>query len=119
MACRMPRWPERLALKSTPLRSASLAQSRNAGQLNGGVLQGRSHMDSHAPYDLKITEEAADWLVELKASGASHHAEFFEWVRRSPEHVREFLAVTGLARKLRNVDPQRRIDVNELLGDEE
>lgn len=75
-------------------------------------------MDSHASDDWRITAEAADWLVELNAAGTSCHAEFFEWVRRSPEHVREFLAVTALAGKLKGADPQRRIDVNELLRDD-
>lgn len=75
-------------------------------------------MSSDAREDSRITEQAADWLMELKAFGASCHAEFFEWVRRSPEHVREFLAVTALERKLRGVDPQRRIDVNALLSED-
>jgi transmembrane sensor len=74
-------------------------------------------MDSRTHEDSRITEEAADWLVELNAAGPACHAEFLEWVRRSPEHVREFLAVSGLARKLKGVDPERRIDVNELMGD--
>jgi transmembrane sensor len=66
--------------------------------------------------DMRITREAADWFMELQTGDPSRHEPFTRWLRRSPEHVEEFLAVTGISLKLDHMDPQRRIDVDALLA---
>lgn len=72
-------------------------------------------MDKHEE-DMRITREAADWFMELQTGDPSRHEPFTRWLRRSPEHVEEFLAVTGISLKLDHMDPQRLIDVDALLA---
>lgn len=43
-----------------------------------------------------ITEEAATWLIELGDADTQGKADFAAWLRSSPEHVQEFLAVATL-----------------------
>ncbi len=66
--------------------------------------------------DTRITREAAEWFMELQTEGAACHRDFAQWLRRSPEHVAEFLAITGVSRRLDGVDPQHRIDIDQLLS---
>lgn len=67
--------------------------------------------------DNRITLEAAQWLMELETDSAARREAFVQWLRRSPEHIEEFLAVSGLSVKLDGIDPQRRIDIDELLAE--
>ena len=53
-------------------------------------------MDSSQKRRGIITDEAAEWLVELGEPTAQVKAEFADWLRASPEHVQEFLAVAAL-----------------------
>lgn len=66
--------------------------------------------------DDRIIAEAAQWLMELETEGAACHASFARWLRRSPEHIQGFLAVSGLSLKLDGIDRERSIDINELLA---
>jgi transmembrane sensor len=66
--------------------------------------------------DDRITLEAAQWLMELQTDDAACRAAFAQWLRRSPEHIEEFLCVSGLSMKLDGIDPDRRIDIDELLA---
>jgi len=68
--------------------------------------------------NMSITREAARWYMELHTEGSACYEEFARWLRRSPEHIEEFLAITGVSRKLDKIDPQRRIDVHELMADQ-
>jgi transmembrane sensor len=72
-------------------------------------------METHEE-DMRITQEAAQWFMELQAGNRACHEPFTRWLRRSPEHVEEFLAVTGISLKLDRMDPQRLIDVDALLA---
>jgi len=43
-----------------------------------------------------IAEEAADWLVTLNSADSQAKAAFAAWLKTSPEHVNEFLAIAVL-----------------------
>jgi transmembrane sensor len=66
--------------------------------------------------NLRMAEAAADWLMRLESEGCQCHAGFSEWLMESPQHVREFLAVTSLSRRLGEVDPLRTMDVEALIA---
>jgi transmembrane sensor len=54
------------------------------------------------PLRRAVAEQAAAWLV-AQADGdlsAAQRAEFVDWLRASPLHVQEYLALTGLAHEL-------------------
>lgn len=53
-----------------------------------------------------IAEEAAEYFVALKTPDAKTKAEFVDWLKISPEHVNEFLAVAALWDTLPNVSAQ-------------
>ena len=71
------------------------------------------------PYDqdeLRRAREAAMWHEELESKDSSCHEAFAGWLRESPSHVREFLAISYTSLLLAKMDPQRRIDVNALIA---
>ena len=43
-----------------------------------------------------IAEEAASYLIELESPEADTKAKLAAWLKTSPEHVEEFLAVADL-----------------------
>ncbi|WP_448101223.1 FecR family protein [Luteibacter jiangsuensis] len=51
----------------------------------------------------RLTEEAADWYLTLRdaADDAPTHERFAAWLRRSPQHVAEYLAIAQLHGDLR------------------
>lgn len=57
-----------------------------------------------------IAEEAAEWFIALKYPEARTKAEFLEWLKVSPEHVGEFLAVAALWDALPDVSAQPSIE---------
>ena len=65
----------------------------------------------------QISEEAAQWLVEFRTGevSTSVRKEFDAWVRASPEHLRAFIEMAVLWRETGALDPQRRLDVEELI----
>ena len=65
----------------------------------------------------QISEEAAEWLVEFRTGPVSTgvRKEFDAWVRASPEHLRAFIEMALLWRESGALDPQRRLDVEELI----
>ncbi len=68
--------------------------------------------------DTRIAEQAAEWLLRLEEDGGAQcRAEFFEWLKQSAWHVREFLLVTEEWRGLDGMDAARRIDVRKLIGE--
>jgi transmembrane sensor len=68
-----------------------------------------------------ISDEAADWLLRIEnpdydpsdpyPDPLDRRRHFFDWVRQSPQHLKEFLELHETYRKLALVDPQRLIDV--------
>lgn len=65
----------------------------------------------------QISEEAAGWLVELRTGpvSTSVRKEFDSWVRASPEHLRAFIEMAVLWRESGALDPQHRLNVEELI----
>lgn len=53
-----------------------------------------------------IAEEAAEYFVALQTPDAKTKAEFIDWLKVSPEHVNEFLAVAALWDTLPKVSAQ-------------
>ena len=64
---------------------------------------------------LSIAEQAAHWVRVLNKDDPQQSAEFVAWVKASPLHVRELLLASWLDEELRAIDPERRIDVRELI----
>jgi transmembrane sensor len=66
----------------------------------------------------QISDEAAQWLVEFRTGpvSTSVRREFDAWVRASPEHLRAFIEMALLWRETGALDPQRRLDVEELIA---
>lgn len=73
-------------------------------------------MDIPNEEDASIAEQAYDWFVQLAESGTVDRSAFAAWLKASPRHVGEFLAVTAVHRQYENIDPSRHIDVDELLN---
>lgn len=65
---------------------------------------------------MRITQEAAQWFMELQTEGSACYEAFDQWLRRSPEHIEEFLAISSVSLTLDQVDSQRRIDIQALLA---
>ena len=62
--------------------------------------------------------EAAAWFAEFRAGEmtAGTRARFDEWLRQSPEHIQAYLEVSVGWSELPTADPDRRIDVQALIG---
>lgn len=45
----------------------------------------------------QILEEASTWFIEFRAGpmNSQNHAEFVQWLTRSPEHIRAYLEISG------------------------
>lgn len=61
-----------------------------------------------------IAEKAAWWFVTNRAGpgSAAEHEAFSAWLRESPAHVREYLAIATLARDFAGVVQQSTVDVS-------
>src|SRR3989442_13010987 len=65
--------------------------------------------------ELRIAEEAAEWLAVLDSANPAQRAKFARWITESPLHLREFLLMTSLESELRCLDPKhglRREDIS-------
>ncbi len=68
--------------------------------------------------DMRLAEEAADWVVRLmEEKSAAARVEFVVWLKRSPRHMEEFLLVSATHRLFRGMDPEKEIDLQALLAD--
>lgn len=64
---------------------------------------------------LSVAEQAAHWVRVLNTDDPQQSAAFVEWIKASPLHVRELLLASWLDDELGAIDPERRIDVRELI----
>ncbi|MGH8176118.1 MAG: FecR family protein [Steroidobacter sp.] len=64
--------------------------------------------------ELLVAERAAEWLDRLKTAGPRERAAFMQWLKESPGHIREMLLAAACDAALRNIDPRRRIDLEQL-----
>lgn len=62
-----------------------------------------------------IREQAAWWLTELQDDAPTVRAQFAAWLRESPRHVEEFLLFNALWQELDAMDPQRRMNLEQLI----
>jgi transmembrane sensor len=83
-------------------------------------------MKSQNLKDPQIADEATEWILRLEdtdidpedlySDPAERQQHFLTWVRQSPEHIRQFLELYETYRKVGQLDPQHRIDIEELLA---
>lgn len=62
-----------------------------------------------------VTEQAMEWLQELREPQAQRHEAFVDWVRASPDHLRAFLEAMALNQTLAQVDWQQMEKVSAML----
>src|SRR5688572_30029184 len=60
---------------------------------------------------LRISEEAAKWLYELRSDGPKQYEAYLDWLLESPQHVEAFLQVSAVDASLSKVDPERSIQI--------
>jgi len=66
--------------------------------------------------DLRIAEEAADWLLRLQTQpDAECHTSFIAWLKHSPRHIEEFLLMSATARVAREGGRVAQLDVEALI----
>ncbi len=83
-------------------------------------------MKSQNLRDTQIADEATEWILRLEDTDidpedpypdpAEREQRFLTWVTQSPEHIRLFLELYETYRRVGQLDPQRRIDIEELLA---
>ncbi|MGA7540065.1 MAG: FecR domain-containing protein [Steroidobacteraceae bacterium] len=66
----------------------------------------------------QISQEAAQWLVELRTGDADPAArrDFDAWLRASPEHIRAFIEMAALWHDGGAVDPRCELDVEAIIA---
>lgn len=76
------------------------------------------HTDDRQLRDL-IAEQAAEWYVANRddTPGTQHQKTFVRWLRASPMHVAEYLAIAGVARDIGDVARQNATPWQQLLDE--
>jgi len=65
--------------------------------------------------DLRLTEEAATWYLDMQdAPDARTEAQFMAWLRRSPQHVAEYMAMAQMHGDLRAATAAEQMPLEEL-----
>ena len=65
--------------------------------------------------DRRLTEEAATWYLDMQdAPDARTEAQFMGWLRRSPQHVAEYMAMAQMHGDLRAATAAEQMSVDEL-----
>ena len=67
--------------------------------------------------ELRIAEEAARWQRELERNDPKTQAEFADWIKASPRHVREFMFMEALDAAAKNLDPNLPVERDLQLDD--
>lgn len=64
-----------------------------------------------------VIEEASAWFIEFRSGDvtASDRTRFFEWLRRSPQHIQAYLEIAEGWAELPTADVQGQLDLNEIL----
>jgi transmembrane sensor len=65
--------------------------------------------------DRLLALRASEWHQVLEDADPAKRAEFISWLKQSPLHVKEYLEIVYTDRLLKQTDPERRLDVDELL----
>lgn len=61
--------------------------------------------------DIRIATEAARWQRALESGDPAASAEFADWVKASPRHLREFMFMEALDAAARQIDPERTLPI--------
>lgn len=62
-----------------------------------------------------IAQEAVEWICELQASPSDRQVEFLAWLKRSPQHVEEFLIASAIWSELDSVPAFDRSSIDALI----
>lgn len=73
-------------------------------------------MTLHRNEVMNIAAQAADWLRVLEDADSQKQSAFIKWLKESPLHVRETLLAYKVEQQLRHMDPNRRMDLDQLLA---
>jgi transmembrane sensor len=60
---------------------------------------------------LQLTEQAAEWLYELRSGDSGTHEAYLEWLLESPRHVEAFLRVSTVDASLSRLDPAHALEI--------
>lgn len=66
--------------------------------------------------DKLITEQASDWVEVLRKPTMLERMAFARWLKKNDRHAAEYLLMEAIDHTLRDIDPQRRHSVAELLA---
>lgn len=66
--------------------------------------------------DKLIAQQASDWVEFMHKPGMLDRMAFVRWLKRHDRHAEEYLLMEAIDRALQDVDPQRRLSVDELLA---
>jgi len=94
-----------LGCLSTQSRSMSFRRWRSS-EPRGLTRKAALTYKTRSGEELRIAEEAAEWLAELDAANPEQRARFARWITESPLHLREFLLMTSLESELHGLDPK-------------
>jgi transmembrane sensor len=67
--------------------------------------------------DLKLSEQATEWLLALEDDDPQVQAQFRQWLFSSARHIEEFLLVSAVYRRLDGIDRSGRIDIQRLIAE--
>jgi transmembrane sensor len=75
-------------------------------------------IDSPIQLNDQISEEAAQWLLELRTGDidAAGLRDFDGWLRASPEHIRAFIDMAAIWHEGGAIDSRRRLDVEAIIA---
>src|SRR3954468_20649833 len=64
-----------------------------------------------------VAAEASAWFIEFRTGEmtAGERTRFYEWLRRSPDHIQAYLEIAEGWAELPTSDPRRRIDIQALI----
>lgn len=79
-----------------------------------GPLKMPTHTQTYSA-DSGIPEQAAQWISRLECATEQDRAAFINWLRASPQHVKEFLLLSAMDKELDDLD-LRDLDVDALLA---
>lgn len=60
--------------------------------------------------EIRIATEAARWQRALESGSPEVRAEFADWVKASPRHLREFMFMEALDSAMLTIDPDKKVD---------
>jgi transmembrane sensor len=65
-----------------------------------------------------IATEASTWFIEFRAGDmtAADRARFYEWLRRSPEHIQAYLEIAEGWAELPTADPEQQLNIQALIA---